>query len=424
MSEAEIFEVYRELDAVLLRLRAAEAYASGQELALALTMRRVVHRALDHDDLRIVDQLDRCGFFVSHKTYPALGVVELTGCRKSEATRTVRLASALFSSATLDGQPIPPVLPATAAAFDSWSIDLDHAVVIRRLLASGPARRLDPERWVAAERQLARWAQEYHADQLSDMGRRLLDGLDQDGAEPDHELDNQTNELHVIRSPDGLGGWIKGRLDSVTFDALVQVIEALIKPCGDEGKARPERQADALGEMCERLLDVGELPDAGGQAPHLTVVIEHEKLRKGLRGGSLTATGCRIGPREIRRIACASDIIPLVLGGQSEPLDVDRAKRHATRYQRAVLAVRDGGCAHPGCTTAAKWCPPHHIQHWVNGGNTDLDNLVLLCRTHHRMSHEAGWVARIRDGLPEFIPPRWIDINQTPRRKPRQLLLA
>jgi hypothetical protein len=169
------------------------------------------------------------------------------------------------------------------------------------------------------------------------MGRRLLDGLDQDGAEPDHELDNQTNELHVIRSPDGLGGWIKGRLDSVTFDALVQVIEALIKPCGDEGKARPERQADALGEMCERLLDVGELPDAGGQAPHLTVVIEHEKLRKGLRGGSLTATGCR------------SDL------GRSAGPPAPRTSSRLSSAARVNLSTSTGRSATRPATSARYW---------------------------------------------------------------------
>jgi 5-methylcytosine-specific restriction protein A len=153
------------------------------------------------------------------------------------------------------------------------------------------------------------------------------------------------------------------------------------------------------------------------------VIIEHEKLERGLRGSSLTATGCRVGPKEIRRIACASAVIPLLLGGDGEPLDVGRAKRFATRYQRIALAVRDGGCAHPGCTVAAKWCQPHHIIHWINNGLTDLNNLVLLCRTHRQMIHHGDWIVRIRDGLPEFIPPKWIDPEQRPRRKQKRLLL-
>jgi 5-methylcytosine-specific restriction protein A len=313
MSEAEILAVHRKLDAVLAELRLAESLVSGQELADSLRLRHRVHRQLSHDSVRIVGRLGREGFFTGHGTYPAPGVTELTGCRKSSAVALVQLASALLPATAVNGEPLPPVLPATAAAFDSWAIDLDHAAVIRRLLASGPARRLDPERWVAAERQLARWAQEYHADQLSDMGRRLLDGLDQDGAEPDHELDNQTNELHLTANHSGIGGRIRGELDSVTFDALVQVIQGRITPRDDEGKTLAERQADAFGEMCEHALDSGSLPECAGVAPHLTVTVSYDSLNKGLRGGSLTATGCRIGPREIRRLACTAELLPLVL---------------------------------------------------------------------------------------------------------------
>jgi 5-methylcytosine-specific restriction protein A len=271
------------------------------------------------------------------------------------------------------------------------------------------------------EVQLAEWARVHRPDELSALGVRLIDGLDADGAEPDRDLDNQTNVLHLTRNCDGIGGRIKGQLDSPTFDALVQVISGTIKPHGHEAKTLPERQADAFGEMCEHALDDGTLPECAGVSPHLTVTLSYETLKKGLRGGSLTATGCRIGPREIRRLACTAELIPLVLGSKSEPLDVGHIHRHATRYQRAALNERDHGCAHPGCTTPAKHCAPHHIEHWINGGPTNLNNLVLLCRTHHRMIHHAGWTVRIHDGLPEFIPPRWIDIHQTPRRKPHPI---
>jgi hypothetical protein len=60
----------------------------------------------------------------------------------------------------------------------------------------------------------------------------------------------------------------------------------------------------------------------------------------------------------------------------------------------------------------------HHILEWENFGPTRLDNLVMLCRVHHRLVHYSGWMVRIRDGLPEFIPPKWIDPDQTPRRNP------
>src|SRR4051812_2026987 len=105
MSGCEIVVLRRELDAVLAKLRAAESAASGQVLADSLKHRHIVHRQLAHDDLRLVGRLVSDGFFASKKTYPVPGVMELTGCRKSEAGHKVRLSAKLFSSTTLSGQP-------------------------------------------------------------------------------------------------------------------------------------------------------------------------------------------------------------------------------------------------------------------------------------------------------------------------------
>jgi hypothetical protein len=267
MSGCEIVVLRRELDAVLAKLRAAESSASGQVLADSLKHRHIVHRQLAHDDVRLVGLLVSEGFFASKKTYPVPGVMELTGCRKSEAGHKVRLSAKLFSSATLSGQPVEPALPATAVAFAQWAIDQAHAVIIRSLLASAAAGRLSAGVWDAVEVKLAQWARLYRPEELATMGRQLIDDLDQDGPEPDYELDNQTNELHMTRSADGRGGRIKGHFDSATFDALTQVIEGLMKPHTDEGKSRPERQADAVGEMCERILDDGSYPTPVAKPP-------------------------------------------------------------------------------------------------------------------------------------------------------------
>ncbi|NMH95746.1 HNH endonuclease signature motif containing protein [Pseudonocardia acidicola] len=86
--------------------------------------------------------------------------------------------------------------------------------------------------------------------------------------------------------------------------------------------------------------------------------------------------------------------------------------------RRAVAARdRDRGCAYPGCGRPASWCEVHHIREWENHGETKLENLVMLCRVHHRLLHHSEWIVCIRDGLPEFIPPAWIDPNRTPRRR-------
>ena len=84
---------------------------------------------------------------------------------------------------------------------------------------------------------------------------------------------------------------------------------------------------------------------------------------------------------------------------------------------RRAVAARDGGCAYPGCDRPPSWIEIHHILPWEDGGETTLSNLVMVCRGHHRQMHFSEWVVRIRDRLPEFIPPEWVDESRTPRRK-------
>ena len=418
MSESELCTARRDAVAALTRLRVAEQSASNDELLAELGFHRRLRRQLDHGTLRVIADLTARGGFVERGVHPAAAGADLVGWGRARSRRLVGLAQRLFPSTSLTGEPLAPVLAATATAWAGFEIDQAHAEVIDRALATSAAERLDPDRWARLEVQLADLARSYPAHVLAGLARELLEALDQDGPEPGRELDGQLNELFLTPHADGMGGRVKGRLDSVTFDALRQAIDGVIKPEADEGKPHGQRQADALGEICEHVLDEGQLPEVCGEKPHLTVTVSHEQLRRQLRGGSLTASGLRIGPKEIRRLACDSKIITAVLAGRGEPLDVGREQRTATKYQRRALAARDGGCAHPGCTRPPNWCSAHHIKHWADGGRTDIDNMVLLCAVHHRMIHQSGWRIQIRDRLPEFIPPKWVDINQTPRRKP------
>ncbi|HWC42730.1 MAG TPA: HNH endonuclease signature motif containing protein [Actinomycetota bacterium] len=107
------------------------------------------------------------------------------------------------------------------------------------------------------------------------------------------------------------------------------------------------------------------------------------------------------------RLRAAATRLPLTLGGApSQPLDVGRATRVIQPAQRAALTVRDGGCGFPGCDRPLAWCEAHHLQHWLHGGPTNLANLALLGRAHHRQIHEGGWqLARGPDGRCTATPP-------------------
>ncbi len=91
-----------------------------------------------------------------------------------------------------------------------------------------------------------------------------------------------------------------------------------------------------------------------------------------------------------RRLACDGAIVALLEDSNRIPLSIGRKSRSIPPGMRRALVARDGGCRFPGCTHT-KFVDGHHIQHWANGGETCLDNLVLLCRRHHRLVHEGGF---------------------------------
>jgi Domain of unknown function (DUF222) len=137
--------------------------------------------------------------------------------------------------------------------------------------------------------------------------------------------------------------------------------------------------------------------------------------RRGARRMAVTETGVPISVGWARRLACDATIIPLVLGANSEPLDVGRATKAVPAALRRALIARDKGCAFPGCRRPPRWCDAHHLQHWLDGGPTALHNLVLLCDYHHHVIHHDGWSVAIVDGRPLFTPPAWLDPLQRPR---------
>jgi hypothetical protein len=107
------------------------------------------------------------------------------------------------------------------------------------------------------------------------------------------------------------------------------------------------------------------------------------------------------------RLRAAMRLLPPALGGApTQPLEVGRTSRVVQPAQRNALAVRDGGCVFPNCDRPLAWCEAHHLRHWLHGGPTDLANLALLCRAHHRAVHEGGWrLTRGPDGRLTATPP-------------------
>jgi len=133
-------------------------------------------------------------------------------------------------------------------------------------------------------------------------------------------------------------------------------------------------------------------------------------------------SGAFADPATVRRWACDAEIVPMVLGARSEPLDVGRLSRTVTDAIRRALNLRDGGCAFPGCTRRPRRCHAHHIHHRIDGGATSLDNLVLLCVFHHQLLHHGHWTVTLVDGRPTSTPPPWVDPDRRSRPGGRPLV--
>jgi Domain of unknown function (DUF222) len=392
----------------------SEAVAALREYGLA-------QRQLDYQCVRLVAQLDRRGVFTD-LGYLRLGdaLADLLGLDRALAYRRARLAGEVIEQTSPTGEVAAPRLPATATAFETGEIGLAHVEVIAAAMRSGPATRISAEDWAGAEQQLVGYAiaGAKPAD-LKAVAQRLLGLLDQDGTLPTDDNPAAPSALRLSPHPDG-GGMIRGRLDALDYATVATAIDALAKnPVPDTRLGPEERQAEALVELCRLSLDHGELPDTGGQRPHLNITIPLAELEARARGALLDYPGT-LTPTQLRMLACDAAVIPAVLGGAGQPLDLGRAVRTATPALRRALIIRDQGCAFPGCHRPPARCDVHHIEEWAaHHGATSVHNCCLLCRYHHRLIHTSGWHIRIRNGIPEFIPPKWIDPSQKARRKPR-----
>jgi hypothetical protein len=129
------------------------------------------------------------------------------------------------------------------------------------------------------------------------------------------------------------------------------------------------------------------------RVPEVSVLIDLDTLTSGLHGQTVceTADGNPLPPETVRRLCCDANIVPVVLGGSGEVLDVGREQRLANRAQRRALRAMYRSCAYPGCPVRVEACRIHHVHWWDHNGRTDLHNLVPLCSTHHHLVHEGGW---------------------------------
>jgi hypothetical protein len=233
----------------------------------------------------------------------------------------------------------------------------------------------------------------------------------------DLEAQRERRHLHASVS---LGGMVRvdGDLDPETGETLLTALRAVLdtdaRSREQEDRRSPgQRRADGLGEICRQWLDGSDRPVVAGERPHLTVTVGVDDLLTDGAGSAELDRGSAeldhagpIGRDDARRIACDASVRRLVLGPRSEPLDVGRRTSVVPPALRRAVIARDRHCRFPGCDRPHTWCDAHHVDHWADGGETKLANLLLLCRRHHRMVHRpGGFGLRIEDGVAVFRRP-------------------
>jgi hypothetical protein len=335
------------------------------------------------------------------------------------------------------------------------------------------------EHVVAAEEQMVRAARHLTPGDLRDLGRQILELLDTDGPEPAEDKAYAREAFWLKNADHGLK--FGGYLANENAELLNALIDANAKPHktidGEQDpRSRDKRQADALTTVLNAAAGAG-TTGHGVIKPHITITIDLTDLKNAVAGNSGTGGnagsggnaasggsfegigdpdglygtdgfdgfdaiggvggfdglgaldhtnpgfgrfvyGGNLSAAAVRRLACDAGVVPIVLGTDSEPLDVGKEERFVNRAMRRALNFRDKGCV--VCGAPPIQCDAHHLIHWIDGGPTALPNLVLLCRAHHIQIHHGHWTITITAGHVHVTRPTWAEPPPTrlKRRRP------
>jgi hypothetical protein len=347
---------------------------------------------------------------------------------RAEAGRRIAEAADLGPRRALSGEPLAPVLPATAAAQRDGAIDAEHVAVIRRLFHQLPES-VDIETREHAEKQLAAKATEFRPDQLAKLARRLMDCLNPDGSYTDEDRARARGLVLGNQQADGmsrLSGWLTPEARA-SWEAVLAKLAAPgmcnpddEKPVVDgapseeavqhDTRSPAQRNHDGLNAALRATLASGKLAQHNGLPASIIVTTTLKEL-EAAAGKGLTGGGTILPMSDVIRLARHAHHY-LAIFDKGKALALYHTKRLASPGQRIVLHAKERGCSHPGCDVSGYYCEVHHVEDWSKTYRTDIDQLTLACGPHHRLL-EKGWTTRKRaNGDTEWIPPPHLDRGQ------------
>jgi hypothetical protein len=215
--------------------------------------------------------------------------------------------------------------------------------------------------------------------------------VDHQAAEADAEEQFERRRVHLSQTFEGM--WrLDGWLDPLAGEMLNTALQGALPPrAADDSRTPAQRRADALTDFARSALDEGRLPQQGGEKPHLMVLVGADRLHPSAGqpepGVGESADGTVFTQSVLELLACDCSVSRIVFGPGSGVIDLGRKTQVIPAGLRRAVIARDRHCQHPGCFRPARWCDVDHIVSWLDGGETKLSNLQLLCRYHHRLKH-------------------------------------
>jgi hypothetical protein len=408
-----------------------DALSPRQLLSVLARLERTVRRLPVTSQL-IITRLDR------EATAEDLGgsglahaLAEQLRISRGEARRRIGDAAALAPRVGLTGEVLEPLLPATAAAQVGGDIGREQLAIIRDVIDHIP-HDTSPDAVRDVEAQMANYGTGFRPEQLRTIGRRILDTINPDGDLDERERARRRGISMGPQGADGmsrLSGWITPELRASLEPGLHKLAAPGMcnpdddRPCTSgtpsedqiktDGRSGAQRNHDALLAICRGILSSGQLGQHHGIPVTIVVSASLQDLETG-SGHALTAGGTLLPMSEVIRLAAdAFHYLYIYDNATDQPMNLFRTKRCASEAQRIALQAIHGGCTHPGCTAPAYLTEVHHLDEFADGGNTNVEDLTLACRPHHKLVKPGGWQTRRgEDGRTVWIPPPELDSGQ------------
>ncbi|MBO0863860.1 MAG: HNH endonuclease [Mycobacterium sp.] len=429
-SREEIVEVFDALEADMRRALelSFDALTTPERLAMLERCERVrrqlpaVEHPLINEVAEGVDATELGGKL-------PFALAERLRITRAEASRRIREAEDLGPRRAMTGEPLEPVLAATAEAQRAGRIGAGHVAVIRGFWHRLPDF-VDVETREKAEAQLARQGGEFRPDQLSKLADKLTDCLNPDGNFTDDDRARRRSVVIGKQDIDGMSA-ISGYLTPearATIDAVLAKLGAPgmcnpadPSPCisgtpsqaaiDSDTRSTGQRNHDALNAAGRALLASGDLGQHNGLPATIIVTATLQELESGC-GKGLTGGGTLLPMSDVIRLASHAHHY-LTIFDKGKAVGLYHTKRLASPGQRIVLHAKDRGCSFPNCDVPGYLTEVHHVTDYAECRETNIDGLTQCCRPHHKLVTSGGWTTRKRkDCVTEWIPPPHLDHGQ------------